>query len=57
LDSSGLQHRSPVGWAVIGGENKRPQRRHVTGIESVPKLCGFLFLFRAVNFSAVDAFS
>ena len=33
------------------------QRRHFTGIERTPKLRGFPFLFRAVNFSALDAFA
>ena len=44
LDASGLQHSGPVAWAVIGGENKRLQRRHLTGVERAPKLRGFLFL-------------
>jgi hypothetical protein len=51
-----LQHRSPVAWAVIGDENKRLQRRHFTRVKRTPKFRGFLFLFRAVNFSAVDPF-
>jgi hypothetical protein len=57
LDASGLKHRSPVNWAVIGDENKRLQRRRFTGVARTPKLRGFLFLFRAVNFSAFDAFA
>ena len=38
LDASGLQHSGQIAWAVIGGENKRLQRRHFTGVERTPKL-------------------
>jgi hypothetical protein len=51
-----LQHRGPVGWAIVRDENKRLQRRHLTGVERTLKLRGFPFLIRAVNFSALDAF-
>src|SRR6266536_6300501 len=57
LDASGLQHRSPVSWAVVGRKNKRTQRRHLTSIERVLKLRGCPFLVRAVSFSARDAFA
>ena len=50
LDASGLQPSGEIAWAVVGGENKRLQRRHLTRIERTPKLRGFLFLFRAVQF-------
>jgi hypothetical protein len=51
-----MQHRSPVARAVISRENKPLQRRHFTGVERTPKFRGFLFVFRAVGFSAFDAF-
>src|SRR6266480_3175200 len=57
LDASGLQHRSPVSWAVVGRKNKRTQRRHLSSIERVLKLRGCPFLVRAVSFSARDAFA
>src|SRR5438046_5200789 len=57
LDASGLQHRSPVSWAVVGRKNKRTQRRHLSSIERVLKFRGCPFLVRAVSFSARDAFA
>jgi hypothetical protein len=33
------------------------QRRHLTGVERAPKLRCFSFLFRAVNFSALNPFA
>src|SRR6266496_2423714 len=57
LDASGLQHRGPVSWAVVGRKNKRLQRRHLTGVESALKLRGFPFLVCAIDFSALDSFA
>ena len=51
LDAAGLQPSGEIAGAVVGGENKRTQRRHLTRIEGAPKLRRFWFLFfRAVNF-------
>ena len=54
MDASGLQPRGEIAGAVIGGENKRTQRRHFTGVERTPKLRRFPFFFRGLKFSALD---
>src|SRR5207237_10558875 len=57
LDAAGLKQRGEVARAVVGRKNKRMQRWHLTGVERAPKLRGFSFFFRAVNFSALDSFA
>ena len=55
LDAAGLQRRGKVAGTVVGRENKRTQRRHLTGVECAPEFHRFSFLFRAVNFVALDS--
>src|SRR5207249_10901050 len=54
LDAAGLQPGSEIAWAVVSGENKRTQRRHLTRIETPPKVARFPFFFRDLKFSALD---
>ena len=51
----GLKQRGEIARAVVGRENKRMQRRHLTGVERAPKFRGFSFLLRAVNLVALDS--
>src|SRR4029453_2028797 len=54
LDASGLQPSGEIAGAVVGGKNKRTQRRHLTRIETAPKVGRFPFFFRGLKFSALD---